>query len=205
MARRAGSQMMARWRFGRPIVVTGGVVSGGILASGLYRYKWPLSVQYVVERAMKTWSARACDIEKKWFVIDASGVIVGRLATFIAMRLRGKHKPGFTPHMDCGDNIIVVNAREVALTGNKLAQKKYYRHTGYPGGIKERVAGKILSGRFPERVLSKAVERMMPGGPLSRAQLGNLRIYAGAEHPHEAQRPEVIEFRNAHAKNTVRG
>jgi large subunit ribosomal protein L13 len=151
---------------------------------------------------MKTFSARPADIDKKWVLIDAQGIVVGRLASLIAMRLRGKHKPSFTPHMDMGDNVIVVNADKVQLTGNKRADKVYYRHTGYPGGIKSVTAGKVLEGKFPERVLSKAVERMMPGGPLSRQQLTHLRIYAGAEHPHEAQQPQVLDVAAMNPKNT---
>lgn len=143
------------------------------------------------------------DVEKKWIVIDASDVIVGRLATFIAMRLRGKHLPKYTPHIDCGDNVVVINAEKVVFTGNKRNAKTYYWHTGHPGGIKERTADKILDGRFPERVLRKAVQRMLPKeSPLARQQLSNLRVYAGAEHPHAPQSPEVIDFKNMHAKNT---
>lgn len=150
---------------------------------------------------MSTFSARPADIKKKWVLIDADGVVVGRLASQIAMRLRGKHLPIFTPHMDTGDNVIVINADKVKLTGNKLANKKYYRHTGHPGGIKERVAGNILAGRFPERVLEKAVERMLPRGPLFRDLLGNLKIYAGSEHPHAAQTPETVDVAAMNPKN----
>jgi large subunit ribosomal protein L13 len=153
---------------------------------------------------MKTFSAKPSDIEKKWLLIDADGLVVGRLAALIAMRLRGKHKPSYTPHMDCGDNIVVVNADKVVLTGNKRTDKIYYWHTGYPGGIKSRTADKILDGRFPERVLEKAVERMMPGGPLSRRQMKNLRVYAGTEHPHEAQQPEKLDIAALNAKNVGR-
>ncbi|MCL5777277.1 50S ribosomal protein L13 [Limibaculum sp. FT325] len=151
---------------------------------------------------MKTFSAKPADIEKKWVLIDAEGVVLGRLASIIAMRLRGKHKATFTPHMDMGDNVIVVNADKVQMTGNKRRDKTYYWHTGYPGGIKSRTASQILEGRFPERVLMKAVERMMPGGPLTRKQLTNLRVYAGATHPHEAQTPEVVDVRAMNPKNT---
>lgn len=150
---------------------------------------------------MSTFSARPADIKKKWVLIDAEGLVVGRLASHIAMRLRGKHLPIFTPHMDTGDNVIVINADKVNFTGNKLAAKKYYHHTGHPGGIKERVAGKILAGRFPERVLEKAVERMLPRGPLFRDLLGNLKVYAGAEHPHAAQTPEKIDVAAMNPKN----
>jgi large subunit ribosomal protein L13 len=151
---------------------------------------------------MKTYSARPADIEKKWVVIDAQGVVLGRLASIIAKVLRGKHKATFTPHMDMGDNVIVINAKQVQMTGNKRADKVYYRHTGYPGGIKSITAGKVLDGRFPERVVEMAVKRMMPGGPLTRKQLGNLRVYAGAEHPHEAQQPDVLNVAAMNPKNT---
>jgi len=153
---------------------------------------------------MKTFSAKPSDIEKKWVLIDAKGLVVGRLAALIATRLRGKHKPSYTPHMDCGDNVIVINAKEVRLTGNKRTDKIYYWHTGYPGGIKERTADKILDGKFPERILEKAVQRMLPGGPLSRQQMKNLKIYAGPEHPHEAQQPEPLDIGALNAKNLGR-
>src|SRR6201999_2923311 len=136
---------------------------------------------------MKTYSAKASEIEKKGVVIDADGLGVGRLASIIALHLRGKHKPTYTPHMDCGDNVIVINAAKVVLTGQKVKKKAYYHHTGYIGGIKERTAGSIMAGRFPERVLEKAVKRMMPRGPLGRRQMSNLRVYPGPDHPHEAQ------------------
>jgi len=149
-----------------------------------------------------TVSLKPADVEKKWIVIDAENAVVGRLASYIALRLRGKHRPDYTPHVDCGDYIVVVNADKVKFTGRKLEQKIYYHHTGYPGGIKERTAGKILGGRFPERILEKAVERMLPKeSPLARAQLTHLRIYTGAEHPHAAQNPETIAFADLNAKN----
>ncbi len=151
---------------------------------------------------MKTFSATPADIDKKWILIDASGVVLGRLASIIAMRLRGKHKPTFTPSMDMGDNVIVINAEKVQLTGKKRTDKIYYWHTGYPGGIKQRTAGQILEGKHPERLISKAVQRMLPGGVLSRQQLTHLRIYAGAEHPHEAQSPELLDVRSMNSKNT---
>jgi len=151
---------------------------------------------------MKTYSAKPADIEKKWVVIDAEGIVLGRLASIVAMRLRGKHKATFTPHMDMGDNVIVINAEKVQLTGNKRADKTYYRHTGYPGGIKSATAGQILEGKFPERVVTKAVERMMPGGPLTRKQMTNLRVYAGTEHPHEAQQPATLDLAAMNPKNT---
>ena len=151
---------------------------------------------------MKTFTATPADIDKKWIIIDAEGVVLGRLASIIAMRLRGKHKPSFTPHMDMGDNVIVINADKVQLTGNKRADKTYYWHTGHPGGIKSRTANQILEGAHPERVLTKAVQRMLPGGPLSRQQLTNLSVYAGAEHPHEAQAPEMLDVKSMSKKNT---
>ena len=151
---------------------------------------------------MKTYSAKPAEIEKKWILIDAEGVVLGRLASIVAMRLRGKHKPSFTPHMDMGDNVIVINADKVQMTGKKRTDKKYYWHTGYPGGIKHRTAGQILEGKHPERVVMKAVQRMLPGGPLSRKQMSNLRVYAGAEHQHEAQQPEVLDVKSLNPKNT---
>ncbi len=150
---------------------------------------------------MKTFSAKPSDIDKKWLVIDADGLVLGRLASQVALILRGKHKPIFTPHMDCGDNVIVVNAAKVQITGNKAAAKTYYWHTGYPGGIKSRTAGQILQGAHPERVIEKAVQRMVPKGPLGRQQLKNLRVYAGAEHPHESQQPEVLDLAARNPKN----
>lgn len=150
---------------------------------------------------MKTLSLKPAEVEKKWVVIDAAGLVVGRLATIVAMRLRGKHKPAYTPHVDCGDNVIIVNADKVVFTGRKREQKVYYHHTGYPGGIKERTAKFILDGRFPERVVEKAVERMIPRGPLGRKQMGNLRVYKGAEHPHVAQNPEVLDVAALNRKN----
>jgi large subunit ribosomal protein L13 len=150
---------------------------------------------------MKTYSAKPAEVEKKWVMIYADGLIVGRLASIVALRLRGKHKPTFTPHVDCGDNVIVINAAKVVLTGRKVEQKIYRKHTGYIGGIKERSAKAILDGRFPERIVEKAVERMLPRGPLGRRQLGNLRVYANAEHPHAAQQPEQIDIAAMNRKN----
>ncbi len=150
---------------------------------------------------MNTYSAKPSEIEKKWVLIDAEGLVAGRLASVIAMRLRGKHKPSYTPHMDCGDNVIVINAAKVLLTGNKLKDKVYHWHTGYIGGIKERTAGAIMSGKYPERVLEKAVERMLPRGPLGKRQLSNLRVYPGTEHPHEAQQPQMLDVSALNAKN----
>src|SRR5439155_7688821 len=148
-----------------------------------------------------TYSAKPAEIEKKWVLIDANGLIVGRLASIIALRLRGKHKPIFTPHVDCGDNVIVINAEKVVLTGRKREKKIYRYHTGYIGGVKERTARYILESRFPERVVEKAVERMLPRGPLGRTQLGNLRVYKGAEHPHAAQQPEPLDIAAMNRKN----
>ncbi len=153
---------------------------------------------------MKTYSAKPADIEKAWVLIDAEGLVVGRLASIIAARLRGKHKPTFTPHMDCGDNIIVINAEKIVFTGNKLENKEYFWHTGHPGGIKSRTAAKILGGKFPERIMEKAVKRMLPSGPLARQQMKNLRIYVGSEHPHEAQQPTTLDVAAMNAKNTRR-
>ena len=150
---------------------------------------------------MKTYSAKPAEVEKKWVLIDAENLVVGRLATIVAMRLRGKHKPTFTPHVDMGDNVVVINAEKVVLTGRKLDQKKYHWHTGYPGGIKDRTARKVIEGRFPERVVEKAVERMLPRGPLGRQQLKNLRVYAGSEHPHAAQQPETLDVAALSSKN----
>jgi large subunit ribosomal protein L13 len=150
---------------------------------------------------MKTFSAKPAEVQKKWVVIDAKGLVVGRLATLVAMRLRGKHLPTYTPHVDCGDNVVIVNAAHVVLTGRKREDKVYYKHTGYVGHVKERTAREILEGRFPERVLEKAVERMIPRGPLGRRQMSNLHVYAGAEHPHEAQQPETVDIAKMNRKN----
>ena len=150
---------------------------------------------------MRTFSAKPSDIEKKWWLIDADGLVLGRLATIVAKYLRGKHKTTFTPHMDCGDNIVVINAEKVKLTGSKRTAKTYYWHTGYPGGIKSRTADKILDGAHPERVIKKDVERMITRGPLGRKQMGNLRVYGGTEHPHEAQQPEALDIAAMNIKN----
>ena len=151
---------------------------------------------------MSTFVQKPAEVEKKWVIIDAEGLVVGRLATIVATRLRGKHKATYTPHMDDGDNVIVINADKVVLTGRKYTDKTYYWHTGYIGGIKERKARQILEGKYPERVLEKAVERMIPEGPLGRKQLSNLRVYAGAEHPHAAQSPEVLDVKSMNKMNT---
>lgn len=150
---------------------------------------------------MKTFSATPADIDKKWIVIDAEGVVLGRLAVIVATHLRGKHKPTFTPHMDMGDNVIVINAEKVQLTGNKRDKPNYW-HTGHPGGIKSRTTGQILEGKHPERVVMQAVKRMLPGNTLSRTQMTHLRVYAGAAHPHEAQSPEVLDVKSMNKKNT---
>jgi len=150
---------------------------------------------------MKTYTARPADISKKWVLIDADGIVLGRLAAIVANRLRGKHKATYTPHMDTGDHVVVINAAKVRVTGKKLEQKMFYWHTGYPGGIKERTLGKTLGGRFPERAIQKAVERMVPRGTLGRKQLGNLRVYPGPDHPHAAQNPEVLDVAAMNRKN----
>lgn len=150
---------------------------------------------------MKTYSAKPSEVEKKWIVVDAQDVVLGRLASIVALRLRGKHKPQYTPHMDCGDNVIVINAEKVRLTGKKRDQDIFYWHTGYPGGIKQRSKGQIFDGNHPERVVEKAVERMLPKGPLGRKVFSNLRVYAGTEHGHEAQKPEVLDIASLNPKN----
>ena len=150
-----------------------------------------------------TKSAKPAEVEKKWILIDAKGLVVGRLATIVAMRLRGKHKPTFTPHVDDGDNVIIVNAEKIVLTGRKRENKVYRHHTGYIGGIKERTARSILEGRFPERVLEKAVERMIPRGPLGRDQMRALHLYNGTEHPHAGQSPAPLDVASMNRKNKV--
>ena len=150
---------------------------------------------------MKTYTATPADIEKKWILIDADGIVLGRLASIIAMRLRGKHKASFTPHMDCGDNVIVVNAEKIQMTGKKR-DENFYWHTGHPGGIKSRTKQQILDGAHPERVITQAVKRMLPGNKLSRQIMTNLRVYAGSEHPHEAQDPSVLNVKSMNSKNT---
>ncbi len=150
---------------------------------------------------MKTFSLKPADVDKKWIIVDADGVVLGRMAAVIANILRGKHKPTFTPHVDCGDHVIVINAEKVALTGKKRTDKVYYRHTGYPGGIKSRTAGQILDGNKPQDVVLKAVQRMLPRNKLARKQIGNLKVYAGTEHPHAAQNPEPLDIAAMNAKN----
>jgi large subunit ribosomal protein L13 len=152
---------------------------------------------------MKTYTARPSQIERGWFLVDAEGLVLGRLATILANRLRGKHKATFTPHMDCGDHIVVINAEKVALTGKKRTQKVYYHPTGYPGGIKERRADKVLDGRFPERVIEAAVKRMVPKGPLGRDVLRKLHVYKGGEHPHMAQSPAPLDIAVMNRKNST--
>jgi large subunit ribosomal protein L13 len=161
----------------------------------------PAARLFTNEMLMKTYSAKPAEIEKKWVTIDAKGLVVGRLASIIALRLRGKHKATFTPHVDCGDNVIVVNAEKVVLTGRKLQQKIYHHHTGHIGGIKERTAKFIIEGRFPERIVEKAVQRMLPHGPLGRQQLANLRVYSGPDHPHAAQNPQPVDVASMNRKN----
>ena len=150
---------------------------------------------------MKTFSLKKQEIDKKWVIIDASNMVLGRLASVIAMRLRGKHKPQYTPHVDCGDNVVVINAEKVALTGKKREDDIFYWHTGYPGGIKGRSKGQILDGKHPERVIEKAVQRMLPKGALAHQQMKNLRVYPGTEHPHEAQQPEALDVAAMNSKN----
>ena len=150
---------------------------------------------------MKTFSATPKDIDKKWLLGDAEDIVLGRLAAVVATRLRGKHKPSYTPHMDCGDNVIVINAEKVKLTGNKLKNKTYYRHTGYPGGIRSRTPASIFAGPNPEQVVSLAIERMIPKGPLGRRQLKNLKVYVGSDHPHEAQQPQSLDIAAMNPKN----
>jgi large subunit ribosomal protein L13 len=150
-----------------------------------------------------TKSAKPAEVEKKWHLIDADGLVVGRLATIVANILRGKHKPSYTPHVDCGDHVVIVNADKVRFTGRKLDQKVYYKHTGYAGGIKEITAGKVLDGRFPERVLEKAIERMIPRGPLGRDQMRALHLYNGTEHPHAGQNPQPLDVASMNRKNKV--
>ncbi|MDX2307836.1 MAG: 50S ribosomal protein L13 [Hyphomicrobium sp.] len=154
---------------------------------------------------MKTYNIKPAEVNKSWVVIDADGLVLGRLATVIAMRLRGKHTPRYTPHVDCGDNVIVVNAEKVHLTGRKRENEVFYWHTGHPGGIKGRTLGSILDGKHPERVIEKAVERMLPkDSPLARRQFGNLRVYAGPAHPHEAQQPTALDVAALNPKNKRR-
>jgi large subunit ribosomal protein L13 len=150
---------------------------------------------------MTTYVAKPGELEKKWVLIDANGLVVGRLAAMIAMHLKGKHKAAYTPHVDCGDNVIVINAEKVVFTGNKTDDKIYYRHTGYPGGIKTRTPRMLLDSKFPERILEKAVERMLKRGPLQRKLMRNLKVYKGTTHPHEAQQPQPLDVKALNRKN----
>lgn len=151
---------------------------------------------------MKTYSAKPADVVNNWIVVDAQDAVVGRLAAFVATRLRGKHRPDYTPHVDLGDHVIIINAEKVRFTGRKMGNKRYYRHTGHPGGIKETSPEKILNGKHPERVVELAVKRMLPkDSPLAREQFSKLRVYAGSDHPHEAQKPEAIDFKALNTKN----
>ena len=149
----------------------------------------------------KTTYANKATVEKGWVVVDANSQVLGRVASQIAHIIRGKHKPSYSPHVDCGDNVIVINADKVAFTGKKLTDKVYYKHTGYIGGIKETTPQKILEGRFPERVLEKAIERMIPRGPLGRQQMRALHLYNGTEHPHDGQQPQVLDIASMNRKN----
>jgi large subunit ribosomal protein L13 len=151
----------------------------------------------------ETRSLKPAEVTKGWFVVDAEGLVLGRLATIIAQRLRGKHKPQFTPHVDCGDHIIVVNAEKVQVTGQKAEKSIFYWHTGYAGGIKERTVRERLEGKHPTRVVEKAVERMITRGPLGRAQMKNLHVYVGAEHPHAGQQPAVLDVASMNRKNVA--
>lgn len=151
----------------------------------------------------KTYVAKPSTIERKWWLIDAEDLVVGRLSTIVANLLRGKHKATFTPNIDCGDHVVIVNADKVKLTGKKYAEKKYYWHTGYPGGIKDRTARQILEGRFPERILEASISRMISRGPLQREILGKLHIYKGAEHKHQGQNPQPFDVASKNRKNKV--
>jgi large subunit ribosomal protein L13 len=151
---------------------------------------------------LKTYVSRPKEIHRKWILIDANGLVLGRVASIIANIIRGKHKPTFTPNLDCGDFVVVINAEKIKLTGKKMSEKKYYWHTGYPGGIKEKTAEKIIDGKFPERVLESAVSKMISRGPLQRDVLTKLRIYKGGAHPHQAQNPEKLDIASMNRKNT---
>ena len=151
----------------------------------------------------QTQAAKPAEVEKKWHLIDATDLVVGRMASIVANILRGKHKPSYTPHVDCGDHVVIINADKVKFTGGKAAKKTYYKHTGYPGGIKGVTADKVLEGRFPERVIEKAVERMIPKGPLGFAQMRNLHVFAGTEHPYDGNKPEALDIASMNRKNKV--
>jgi large subunit ribosomal protein L13 len=177
------------------------LIGNSIDSSWAFWFKARFAPQTPELRHMSTYVAKPSDVEKKWILIDAEGLVVGRLAALIATRLKGKHKPIYTPHVDCGDNIVVINADKVVFTGDKHTDKIYYRHTGYPGGIKETTPRKILEGKFPERVVELAVERMLKRGPLQRKLMRNLKIYKGSEHPHAAQSPEKLDVAKLNRKN----
>lgn len=151
----------------------------------------------------QTRSIKPADVQKNWILIDAEGLVLGRLAALVANRLRGKHKAIFTPHVDCGDHVVIVNARKIRVTGNKAEQSVFYWHTGYPGGIKGRTVGERLDGKYPERVIEKAVERMISRGPLGREQMRNLHVYPDAEHPHAGQQPASFDVGALNRKNKV--
>lgn len=150
---------------------------------------------------MRTLSQKPREVRKDWVLIDAEGLVLGRLAALVAARLRGKHKPQFTPHVDCGDHVVVVNAARVAISGNKRDQSVFHYHTGYPGGIKGLTLRQRLEGRHPERVVEKAVERMITRGPLQRRQMRHLHVYAGEDHPHAGQTPEKLDVAAMNSKN----
>lgn len=149
----------------------------------------------------KTYSAKPSEVERKWWLIDAENLVVGRLSTIVANLLRGKHKPSFTPNIDCGDHVVIINADKVVLTGNKYEDKPYYHHTGHPGGIKEIKARKILEGKFPERILESSISRMISRGPLQRDILEKLHIYKGSEHKHQGQTPQPFDVASLNRKN----
>ncbi len=146
-------------------------------------------------------SLKPTEVQKDWVLIDAEGLVLGRLAVIVANRLRGKHKPQFTPHVDCGDNVVVINAEKVRITGNKIAQSVFHYHTGYAGGIKGRTIRERLDGKHPGSVLEKAVERMITRGPLQRRQMKHLHVYAGTEHPHVGQAPQALDVAAMNSKN----
>jgi large subunit ribosomal protein L13 len=172
-----------------------------LTAGELSRYSADFKPTSGSPEIMKTVSMKPADVTRAWHLVDADGLVLGRLASIIAMRLRGKHKRGFTPHVDCGDFVVVVNAEKVRLTGRKLTDRKFYWHTGHPGGVKERTMGQILTGAHPERAIIKAVERMVPRGPLGREQMRHLKVYAGPSHPHEAQQPVTLDVAAMNRKN----
>lgn len=168
------------------------------------RHPLPLPIHQTEHKQMKTTlSLKPAEVTRDWILIDAEGLVLGRLAAIIAQRLRGKHKPQFTPHVDCGDNIVVINAEKISLTGNKVGQKLFHYHTGYPGGIKQRTITQRLEGKNPGHVVKKAVERMITRGPLQRAQMKHLYVYAGTEHPHAGQQPTTLDVAALNRKNTI--